>query len=96
MQSFIEKLKYLIRDSFFIVIEKVQPLFRALRLQVERIVHYLKTHPTARRWSMIAGPPLLLLCILLIVLLIETPSKKELRNIQNQVASEVFSGDSVL
>ena len=30
MQSFIEKLKYLIRDSFFIAIEKVQPLFHAL------------------------------------------------------------------
>ena len=45
---------------------------------------------------MFAGPPLLFLFILLIVLLIETPSKQELRNIQNQVASEVFSADSVL
>ena len=96
MQSFIEKLKYLIRDSFFIAIEKAQPLFQALKLQFERFVHYLKTHPTARRWGMIAGPPLLFLFILLIVLSIETPSKKELRNIQNQVASEVFSADSVL
>ena len=45
---------------------------------------------------MIAGPPMLFFFILLIVLLIETPSKQELRNIQNQVASEVFSADSVL
>ena len=96
MQSFIEKLKYLIRDSFFIAVEKVQPLFHALKLQFQRFIHYLKTHPTARKWGLIAGPPLLFLFILLIVLLIETPSKKELRNIQNQVASEVFSADSVL
>ncbi|HET6540985.1 MAG TPA: transglycosylase domain-containing protein [Chryseolinea sp.] len=96
MQSFIEKLKYLIRDSFFIAVEKVQPLFQALWLQFERFIRYLKTHPTARKWGMFAGPPLLFLLSLLIVLLIETPSKKELRNIQNQVASEVFSADSVL
>ena len=96
MQSFIEKLKYLIRDSFFIAIEKVQPLFDALKFQFQRFIHYLKTHPRARKWGMIAGPPLLFFFILLIVLLIETPSKRELRNIQNQVASEVFSADSVL
>jgi penicillin-binding protein 1A len=96
MQSFIEKLKYLIRDSFFIAVEKLQPLFHALKLQFQRLINYLKTHPTARKWGIFAGPPLLFMLILLIVLLIETPSKKELRNIQNQVASEVFSSDSVL
>jgi hypothetical protein len=57
MQSFIEKLKYLIRDSFFIAVEKVQPLFRALGVQFERFIHYLKTHPKARKWGMFAGPP---------------------------------------
>src|SRR5688572_2762079 len=96
MQSFIEKLKYLIRDSFFIAVEKVQPFFNALKRQFQRLIHYLRTHPKARKWGMIAGPPLLFFFIILIVLLIETPSKTELRNIQNQVASEVFSADSVL
>lgn len=96
MQSLIEKLKYFIRDLFFIALEKVQPVFHVLWLQFKRLVHYLKTHPKARKWTIIAGPPIFFLLILTIVLLIETPSKKELRNIQNQVASEVFSADSVL
>ncbi len=96
MQSFIEKLKYLIRDLFFIAVEKVQPLLKALWRQFNRLLQYLKTHPKAKKWTIIAGPPVLMLLILLIVVWIETPSRKELRNIQNQVASEVFSADSVL
>ncbi|WP_276373537.1 transglycosylase domain-containing protein [Chryseolinea sp. H1M3-3] len=96
MQSFIEKLKYFIRDLFFVAVEKVQPLLMSLWRQFNRLLQYLKTHPKAKRWTIIAGPPILLLLILLIIVWIETPSKKELRNIQNQVASEVFSSDSVL
>src|SRR5688572_21308921 len=96
MQSFIERLKYFIRDSFLIVLEKAQPVFRFIRLQLQRVVHYLRTHPKAKKWTIITGPPTLFLLILLLVLLIETPSKTELRNIQNQVASEVYSADSVL
>ncbi|HEX6226505.1 MAG TPA: transglycosylase domain-containing protein [Chryseolinea sp.] len=96
MQSFIEKVKYFIRDLFFIAVEKVQPFFRALNIQFQRFVHYLKTHPKARKWTLILGPPFLFLLVLSIVLIVETPSKQELRNIQNQVASEVFSADSVL
>jgi penicillin-binding protein 1A len=96
MQSFIEKLKYFIRDLFFIAVEKVQPVLMSLWRQFNRLLQYLKTHPKAKKWTIIAGPPILLLLILLIVVWIETPSKKELRNIQNQVASEVFSSDSVL
>ena len=96
MQSFIERLKYFIRDSFLIALEKAQPVFRFIRLQLQRVVHYLRTHPKAKKWTIITGPPTLFLLIILLVLLIETPSKTELRNIQNQVASEVYSADSVL
>lgn len=96
MLSFIEKLKYFIRDSFFIALEKAQPGLRFLSRQFKRLRIYLKTHPKARKWAIITGPPSLFLFILLIVLWVETPGKKELQNIQNQVASEVFSADSVL
>src|SRR5687768_2962801 len=96
MLSFIEKLKYFIRDSFFIALEKAQPGLRFLSRQFKRLRIYLQTHPKARKWVIITGPPSLFLFILLFVLWVETPGKKELQNIQIQVASEVFSADSVL
>jgi penicillin-binding protein 1A len=96
MLSFIEKLKYFIRDSFLIVLEKVQPFFSYLWTKFEVLHEYFRTHRRARIWVSIAGPPLLLLFILSVIVWNETPSRKELRNIQNQVASEVFSADSVL
>jgi penicillin-binding protein 1A len=62
----------------------------------KRISDYFRTHPKQRKWAIIAsavfGPPLLFL----FVVWIEIPSKRALRNIQNQVASEVYSADSVL
>lgn len=96
MQSFIEKLKIKIRDLFLIALEKAQPFFYALWLQVKRVIHYFKTHPRERKRTLIIAPPATFLLVLCLVLWIETPSKKELRNIQNQVASEVYSADSVL
>jgi penicillin-binding protein 1A len=96
MQSFIEKLRYFIRDSFFIAVEKATPFLRALSRQCNRLLDYFKAHPRVRKWTLIAGPPLILLFVIMLVVWIETPSKRELRTIQNQVASEVFSADSVL
>jgi penicillin-binding protein 1A len=96
MLSFIEKLKYFVRDTFLIALERVQPFFHALWLQVKRLIHYLKTHPKVKRLTIIVGPPLMFLLILSTVLWMETPGKKELRTIKNQVASEVYSADSVL
>jgi penicillin-binding protein 1A len=96
MQSFIERLKLKIRDLFFLAVEKAQPLYYALLRQYRRLAAYFKTHPRARRRAIIFGPPGVFIFILLLVLWIETPSRTELRNIQNQVASEVYSADSVL
>jgi penicillin-binding protein 1A len=96
MQSFIERLKLKIRDGFFLAVEKAQPLYSALLRQYRRLAVYFQTHPRARRRALIFGPPAALILILLLVLWIETPSRDELRNIQNQVASEVYSADSVL
>lgn len=61
-----------------------------------RVHHYLKTHPRTKLIIRIASPPLALFLLFALVAWIETPGNRELRNIQNQVASEVYSADSVL
>jgi penicillin-binding protein 1A len=67
-----------------------------LKRAYEKTAHYFRTHPKARKWAIILGPPAAFVLILLFVVWIETPGGKELRNIQNQVASEIYSADSVL
>src|ERR1043165_7801842 len=57
---------------------------------------YFQTHPKARLWARIVGYPLAIFLLFAIFVWIETPGGRELRNIQNQVASEVYSADSVL
>ncbi len=62
----------------------------------QAISAFYKTHPKHKKWSIIGacliGPPLLLL----LVVWIEIPSKRALRNIRNQLPSEVYTADSVL
>ena len=89
MQAFFNRLKQTLRHVYVSVVPYIKEKY-------QRTKFYYQTHPRERRWSIIAaiflGPPLLFL----IVVWIEIPGKKELRNIQNQVASEVYSADSVL
>ena len=76
------------------------PFLHWLLDKISRIDFYFTTHPNLRRWvvrsAYVAGPFWTLLVWILFVVWIETPNKRELRNIQNQVASEVYSADSVL
>lgn len=72
---------------------KVQPYVKPY---YDRVVRYFQTHPRMRKAAYILGPPFFLFFILLFVVWIETPWNSELRNIRNQVASEVYSADSVL
>lgn len=62
----------------------------------QQITFYYQTHPKQKKWSIVAacvfGPPLLFL----LVVWIEIPSKRALRNIQNQLPSEIYTADSVL
>lgn len=96
MHAFFERIKQLLRQYLSIINQKAKPVIDYLRTQYRKVDQYYKTHPRARKWSIIGaivlGPPLLFL----LVVWIEIPSKRELRNIQNQVASEVYSADSVL
>ena len=57
---------------------------------------YFQTHPRARRWMLILSPPFIFFLLFSFVIWIQTPGDRELKNIQNQVASEVYSADSVL
>jgi penicillin-binding protein 1A len=62
----------------------------------QRVTYYYQTHPKQKKRSIIAacvfGPPLLFL----LVVWIEIPSKRALRNIRNQLPSEIYTADSVL
>lgn len=75
---------------------RLRPLLDRLRILYQRIAAYYRAHPRVRILTFIFAPPLLALLFLLIVVLVTTPSNSELRRIQNQVASEVYSADSVL
>lgn len=62
----------------------------------DRVKHFYQAHPKARKRTIIFGPPGLFIFILLLVVWIDTPSKRQLRNIKNQLATEVYTADSVL
>ncbi|HZX74836.1 MAG TPA: transglycosylase domain-containing protein, partial [Cyclobacteriaceae bacterium] len=62
----------------------------------DKVVLYFQTHRRARTAAYIVGPPFALLVLILFLVWIETPWNSELRNFHNQVASEVYSADSVL
>ncbi len=75
---------------------RTRPFLIKANAIIQQIVLYFQTHPRARLGAKIAGPPLAFLFLLLFIVWIETPGNRELRNIQNQVASEIYSADSVL
>jgi penicillin-binding protein 1A len=82
----------------------VQPYLHRLRTIAQawlnRVDTYFEKHPRRRKWAirlgLVFGPPFSVFLILLLVVWLETPGKRALRNVQNQVASEVYSADSVL
>ncbi|MEJ1240720.1 transglycosylase domain-containing protein [Chryseolinea sp. T2] len=76
--------------------EGIQPALEYTNGIINRIREYYRTHPRARKLTLFLGPPLACFLILITVVLIDSPGKTELGRIQNQVASEVYSADSVL
>lgn len=62
----------------------------------ERGVKFLEQNRKARLGLISTAVILVPVIILLLVVLFEVPSKKELRKIQNPIASEVYTADSVL
>ena len=74
----------------------VRPVIGYLHVQFQGLISYYRTHRKVRLLTLILGPPVLFFLTVLTVVLIETPGRSELARIQNQVASEVYSADSVL
>ncbi|HEY5823499.1 MAG TPA: transglycosylase domain-containing protein, partial [Cyclobacteriaceae bacterium] len=90
--------KYL-RHSWLLLLlgyRKTQPVRFWLNVQYERIDLYYKGHPRAKKLTIIFGPPGFVVFLILLTVWIEIPSRRALRNVQNQVATEVYSADSVL
>jgi penicillin-binding protein 1A len=96
MKDLFVRIRQSVYNYLMLAYRKSQPLLNALKARYEKSALYFRTHPKARRLTLFLGPPVTFVLILLIIVLIETPGKQELQNIQNQVASEVYSADSVL
>lgn len=100
MQTFFKRLGQLFRRIHQPVYSIVEPLLFWIRHKNSRLDLFFKSHPRFRFWviriSLVVGPLFSLLCMLLFVVWIETPGRGELRTLQNQVASEIYSADSVL
>lgn len=96
MHSFFQRLLTALQSFYKRIVAFLNPLWSKVVPYWSRLVEYLRTHPKVRRRLIIFGPPGFLFFLLLLTVWIETPSRRQLRNIQNQVASEVYSADSVL
>ncbi|CAN5158885.1 transglycosylase domain-containing protein [soil metagenome] len=102
MQKFLNRLRRRTKWLFIFLFRKawrytkLRPYLLRTSESLGKINLYFDTHPRIRRWTMFATPPLAFLLLLAFLIWIETPGSRELRNIQNQVASEVYSADSVL
>jgi penicillin-binding protein 1A len=100
MRSCYVRYRIRLRRKLQPISRKLEPVFKWLREKNARFDLYFKTRPRQRKgikaFGLLAGPPFSVLLFVLMVVWVETPSGYELRNIQNQVASEVYSADSVL
>jgi penicillin-binding protein 1A len=96
MQPFFEKVKNLLHNGYQRLVRLTTNAWQFVKHHYSQLNQYYKTNPKQKKWSIIAacvfGPPLLFL----FVVWIEIPSRNKLRNIRNQLPSEVYSADSVL
>jgi penicillin-binding protein 1A len=96
MQEWFQRIRRKAHHIYLLGRGKVGPILHTANAWFTSIARYYKTHPRAKKLTLILAPPFICFILLLMIVWIETPSNKELRNIQNQVASEVYSADSVL
>lgn len=96
MKTWIERIWRSILYYSRLGVSKLEPFLQKIRPWYDHLINYFKTHPRVRKLTLFLGPPIFCISLLLIVVLIDSPGNSELRKIQNQVASEVYSADSVL
>lgn len=85
-----------IRVYFRKLIERSKPVLRAMGRRSGNLFLYFKSHPKTRTFLLVAAVPLSFIFVLMTLVFYDTPSGKQLRAIQNPVASEVYTADSVL
>lgn len=96
MRDFFQRVIQNSKRWFAQAIHWLEPYWQHIKPWYDKTVHYFRTHRKARIAAYIAGPPFVIFIILLFVVWIETPWDSELRKVRNQVASEIYSADSVL
>jgi penicillin-binding protein 1A len=92
IQKNIDDVKIRVASSLKIL----QPGLSRIRKSSEAFVHFFETHPKTRIAVSVAAVPAALLVVLVSIVFYKLPGKQELRQIQNPLASEVYSADSVL
>jgi len=96
MKEFLEKFRDRCKGWYIKLYRWLWPYILKTKPWFDKVVLYFKTHPRAKWAAYILGPPFALFMLILIIVWIETPWNSDLRSIRNQVASEVYSADSVL
>jgi penicillin-binding protein 1A len=77
-------------------IRKLKPLFIRLKSSFDKAAYFFHTHPKLRIMLMVAAVPLLFTAVLFVMVISTVPDEKELEAIQNPIASEIYTADSVL
>jgi penicillin-binding protein 1A len=96
MKEFLKKLVNGLKGWYIRAYRWAWPHILKVKPWYDKAALYLNNHPKIKWAAMILSPPFALFVLILLIVWIETPWNSELRNIRNQVASEVYSADSVL
>lgn len=96
MQSFFQRSLHRLKRWYFQMLRWLWPFWLKIKPWYDKLVLYFQTHPKARRAAIALSPLITALFLILFTVWIETPWNSELRSIRNQVASEVYSADSVV
>lgn len=78
------------------IARRSKPLWEEIKSELYKIVLLIKSHPKTRVALIACMIPAIVVVTLTAIVLKETPGMKELRLIQNPIASEVYTADSVL
>jgi penicillin-binding protein 1A len=96
MQRFLRRFFLAVRAQLSDGYKRSHPRLKLLHAWAVRKYRYLKTHPKTTAGLMMVAVPSFMLILLLSVVLSDVPGVRDLRAIQNPIASEVYTSDSVL
>lgn len=96
MKEYVRRVITILRKWSSQFSEWARPYLLKAKPWYDKVVLYFQTHPRIRKAAIIISPFLFVVFLVLLTVWIETPWNSDLRNIRNQVASEVYSADSVL